>query len=94
VRLPLSPRTSQARLEDVVRALGTYQENRWLVHFMVRLLEGRPEVLRLMGHNPFPESPPRYIRARVYLYRFTRSGERAWWSREERGLYFPPVSLK
>jgi hypothetical protein len=75
-------------------ALGTYQSNRWFVNLIVRLLHGEPAVLRLLGTNPFPNAPPRYIRARLYLYRFTHWGSRDWWSREERGMYFPPVSLR
>ncbi len=75
-------------------ALGTYQENRWFVNFMVRLLQGEPAVLRLLAWNPFPKAPPRYIRARLFEYRFTTWGARAWWRREELGMYFPPVSLK
>ena len=75
-------------------ALGSYQENRWFTNFMIRLLQGEPSVLRLLGHNPFPDAPPRYVRARVFLYHFTHFGERAWWRREEEGSYFPVVSLK
>ena len=44
--------------------------------------------------NPFPKAPPKYIRARLCLYHFTHWGEKDWWTREERGLYFPAVSLK
>jgi hypothetical protein len=75
-------------------ALGTYQDNRWFVNFMERLLQGEPSVLRLLRYNPFGEKPPKYIRARLYQYRFTRWGERGWWKREERGIYFPAVSLR
>ena len=75
-------------------ALGTYQDNRWFVNFMVRLLQGEPAVLRLLRYNPFPGGPPKYVRASLYQYHFTHFGDRAWWRREERGLYFPPVSLK
>jgi hypothetical protein len=75
-------------------ALGTYQSNRWFVTFMLRLLQGEPSVLKLLHYNPFPQQPPRYVRARVYLYRFTRWGARDWWWREDRGTYFPAVSLK
>ena len=75
-------------------ALGNYRENRWFVNFMLRLLHGEPGVTGLLRHNPFPASPPKYIRAQVYLYTFTQSGERAWWRREPRGTYFPAVSLK
>ena len=75
-------------------ALGTYQENRWFVDFMLRLLQGEPSVLRLLSYNPFPHAPPRYVRARAYRYNFTHWGARAWWTREDRGMYFPAVSLK
>jgi hypothetical protein len=61
---------------------------------MLRLLQGEPSVLRLLEYNPFPKGPPKYIRAQVYLYQFTKFGEAGWWKREERGLYFPMVSLK
>ena len=75
-------------------ALGSYQENRWFVNFLVRLLQGEPAVLRLLQYNPFPKAPPKYIRARSFLYHFTKFGERGWWTRQEQGIYFPPVSLK
>jgi hypothetical protein len=75
-------------------ALGTYQQNRWFVDFVGRLLHGEPSVLRLLRYNPFPTAPPKYIRARLYLYHFTDRRQRGWWTREERGLYFPAVSLK
>jgi hypothetical protein len=79
-------------------ALGSPWSNRWFSNFMVRLLEGRPEVLGLLQTNPFPEEAPRYVRALLYDYRFsdpaTRRAEGAWWRRELRGLYFPPVSLQ
>ncbi len=75
-------------------ALGSYQQNRWFVNFMLRLLQGEPGVLRLLAYNPFPNAPPKYVRARLYLYHFTHPGSPDWWTREPRGLYFPPVSLK
>jgi hypothetical protein len=75
-------------------ALGNYQENRWFPSFMLRLLQGEPSVLGLLAYNPFPNAPPKYVRARLYLYHFTHFGSPGWWTREERGLYFPPVSLK
>jgi hypothetical protein len=30
----------------------------------------------------------------VFFYEFTGFGEKAWWKREDKGLYFPAVSLK
>jgi len=79
-------------------ALGSYQGQPWFVNFMVRLLEGSPEVLALLATNPFPHSPPQYVRARLYDYKFTTIAEWRstgnWWRRELQGEYFPVVSLK
>jgi hypothetical protein len=78
-------------------ALDTYQNNPWLINFMVRLLEGSPEVLALLGHNPFPDKPPHYVRAMLYLYHFTdfttAQPDGAWWQREQRLQYAPTLSL-
>jgi hypothetical protein len=90
----VEPRQPRLDWQMWFAALGSYQQNRWFVNFMTRLLEGQPAVLRLLQYNPFPKAPPKYIRARVFLYEFTRFGEKAWWRREDRGLYFPVVSLK
>lgn len=79
-------------------ALGDYRSDPWIVRFMVRLLQGSPEVLQLLDRNPFPGAPPRYIRAMLYQYRFTTPAERKstgdWWSRELKGVYVPAGSLR
>ena len=69
----------------------------WFPAFLERLLEGSPDVLRLLGPNPFPDHPPRYVRALLYDYRMTdletkrRTG--AWWRRKLIGTYFPTSTL-
>ena len=90
----IAPRQPRLDWQMWFAALGTYQENRWFSNFMLRLLQGEPRVLGLLQRNPFPAAPPKYIRARVFLYHFTHFGEHAWWRREEEGVYFPAVSLK
>lgn len=79
-------------------ALGDVRRNPWFVNFVERLLEGSPDVLALLERNPFPDSPPRYLRATLYEYRFTTPVAReisgAWWQRERLGAYLPPVSLE
>ncbi len=79
-------------------ALGRYQQNPWLINLCARLMQGSPQVLRLLANNPFPEAPPRYIRAKAYLYHFSTLQEKkdyhAWWRREENGLYCPMISLE
>ncbi len=78
-------------------ALGDYRSDPWILHFMVRVLEGSPEVLNLMRRNPFPNASPRYLRAMLYQYHFTIPAERKstgnWWRREPRGEYVPAISL-
>ena len=78
-------------------ALGNLRENQWFVNFAVRLLQNSPPVLALMGPNPFPKAPPKYIRALLYEYHFTdlatRRANGQWWRREYKGIYMPPVSL-
>jgi hypothetical protein len=79
-------------------ALGNYQQNPWFLNFCVRLLQGSPQVLALMDKNPFPDAPPKYIRAELYEYHFTDSAARRktgeWWRRELLGNYLPAISLK
>jgi len=79
-------------------ALGDYRGNPWFVNFLVRLAQGTPEVLALLEKNPFPEKPPRYLRAVLYEYHFTdfatRHATGEWWRRERKGLYCPELSLR
>src|SRR5437667_2675681 len=78
-------------------ALGTPRENPWLGGLIVQLLQGSPDVSRLLAKNPFPREPPRYIRAMFYRYRFTTLREHrqtgAWWKRQELREYLPTMSL-
>ncbi|MBI3881068.1 MAG: lipase maturation factor family protein [Verrucomicrobia bacterium] len=78
-------------------ALGEMRGNPWFVSFVVRLLQGSPETLALLESNPFPNAPPRFIRAQLYEYHFTdyatRRATGEWWRRELKGVYCPPVSL-
>jgi hypothetical protein len=70
----------------------------WLVPFIEKLLENDPATLRLLWSNPFPERPPRAIRALVYRYRFTTWRERretgAFWVRTLVEELLPPTSLR
>jgi hypothetical protein len=78
-------------------ALSSYRQNPWFVRFVERLLSNSPAVVALLAENPFPDTPPRYIRAISYEYRFTILAERRrtgdWWTRGEPNRYLPSVSL-
>ncbi|MBI3312090.1 MAG: lipase maturation factor family protein, partial [Candidatus Omnitrophica bacterium] len=69
----------------------------WFLNFCRCLLQGSPEVLALLAVNPFPNAPPRYLRATVYDYHFTDPATKhatgRWWRREPKGLYCPLLSL-
>jgi hypothetical protein len=75
-------------------ALGPPHHSRWFAPLLDRLLEGSPDVLGLFAENPFPDRPPRQVRAVQWRYRFTTPQEKAasatWWDREELGLFVPP----
>jgi hypothetical protein len=57
----------------------------WFDRLLQRLLSNDRATLRLLRHNPFPDAPPSYVRARLFEYRFTTPAERkatgAWWHR-------------
>jgi hypothetical protein len=67
----------------------------WFVRLVAKLLENDRTTLRLLRHNPFPDTPPAYVRARLFHYRFTTRQEHretgAWWHREPLTEYCPPV---
>ena len=75
-------------------AMSDYRRDPWFVHFVYKLLLGRPSTLSLLAENPFPAHPPRYVRADLYRYEFTKSGDppRHYWKRTRLGGYLPPVS--
>jgi uncharacterized membrane protein YphA (DoxX/SURF4 family) len=78
-------------------ALSGPDDNPWFLNFEARLLQNDPAVLALMGPNPFPNAPPRYVRAQLYQYHFTNLATRRatgnWWRRDYTGLYLPPIGL-
>ena len=78
-------------------AYGSFAENPWFEGLLRKLLEGSAPVLSLLGPNPFPDHPPKYVRAQLYEYQFADPKTHAqtgwWWIRRPRGLYFPELSL-
>jgi len=79
-------------------ALSRYDEEAWFHNFCIRLLQGSPDVLRLLERDPFSGRPPRYVRATLYQYHFAdlaaHRANGAWWTRERRGEYSPALSLR
>ncbi|AJT62812.1 hypothetical protein T261_1124 [Streptomyces lydicus] len=78
-------------------ALSPAYARAWFVAFVERLLENDRDTLRLLRTNPFPDTPPARVRARVFQYRFTTWRELretgAWWHRSEIRDFLPPMAL-
>ncbi|UZX02526.1 lipase maturation factor family protein [Arthrobacter sp. CDRTa11] len=70
----------------------------WFYAFLTRLLESDRQTLRLLRHDPFDGEPPRWVRARRYLYRFSTRAEfrenRERWVRTPLPQAIPPLSLR
>lgn len=78
-------------------ALSRPDREPWFRNFLFRLLQNNPSVTSLLQENPFPDAPPRWVRARFYRYEFTTPGQRAatgnWWVRTLVGEYHPAARL-
>ncbi|XP_063434753.1 lipase maturation factor 1-like [Mytilus trossulus] len=80
-------------------AFQNYQRNPWLIHLGVKLLANDEDATSLIQNNPFEgKSPPRFIRAEHYRYRYTKINSKEakagkWWKRTKVGSYLPPISL-
>ncbi|XP_077994888.1 lipase maturation factor 2-like [Glandiceps talaboti] len=83
-------------------ALGDFRHNKWFLNMVYRLLKNEPDVLALLANNPFPEKPPKYIRAQLYHYHFTKVGKNVtlstlpknWWRRKWVREYMPTLTVQ
>lgn len=79
-------------------SLGGWRQNSIVPLTEERLLNASPDVLALFARNPFPQSPPKYVRAVLWQYCFTSMAEKRttglWWKRELLGLYAPALTRK
>jgi hypothetical protein len=65
----------------------------WLVHLVYQLLTGADAPRALLARDPFRAEPPRFVRARLFSYRFRQAdGDGPFWERELVGEYLTPVS--
>ena len=75
-------------------AMSSADEYPWTVNLVWKLLHNDPGAIGLFAGNPFPDKPPRYIRAVLYRYTFEPPGnpEGRWWDRKELGIWLPAMS--
>jgi hypothetical protein len=68
-------------------AMSSPEEYPWTLNLVSKLLHNDPGAVGLFANNPFPDKPPRYIRAVLYRYNFAKPGnpDGLWWNRERVG---------
>jgi hypothetical protein len=76
-------------------SLGSWRNNLFVVKTEVRLLENDRDVLSLFAEDPFPQAPPKQVRAALWQYWFTTTAEKHatgnWWRRQMIGIYAPTL---
>jgi len=79
-------------------AMAPSPHSNWFVNLIAKLLLGERDALSLIRTNPFPDRPPRFVRAQYYLYTFTTREEHRqtglWWNRRLIGTFYGPASLR
>jgi lipase maturation factor 1 len=79
-------------------SLEPWRSSNFVPETEVLLLKNNPDVLSLFAGNPFPNAPPKIVRAVNYQYWFTTPAEKretgAWWRRQFLGLYAPEIELE
>ena len=77
-------------------SLGSWQDYSIVPRTEVRVLSNDKDVLTLFATNPFPNGPPREVRAVLWQYWFTSTSEKhstgLWWRRQYLGLYAPTLA--
>jgi hypothetical protein len=77
-------------------SLENWQQNDFVTLTEERLLDNDPDVLALFQGNPFPQAPPRYVKAVLWQYWFTSIQEKRrtgnWWTRTLLRLYAPVLT--
>jgi hypothetical protein len=76
-------------------SLSSWRQEPIVVRTEQSLLRGDADVLLLFAGNPFPDAPPRQVRAVIWQYWFTTAAEKRaqgrWWRRQQLGLYAPTL---
>lgn len=79
-------------------SLGSWTQYPSVPRTEILLLKNDPAVLSLFADNPFPETPPREVRAVIWQYWFTTMDEKRttgrWWRRKLLGPYAPTFTLE
>ena len=76
-------------------SLGQWRDYPIVPNTELRLLTNDKYVLSLFAGNPFPQQPPKQVRAVIWQYWFTSMADKRatgmWWRRQFIGLYAPTL---
>jgi len=79
-------------------SLGSWLQNPMVPRTEELLLQGDQDVLGLFAGNPFPNAPPKYVRAVIWQYWFSTPEQKreqgVWWTRQYLGTYAPTITLR
>jgi len=77
-------------------AMATADDYPWTYNLVWKLLHNDPATLSLFAGNPFPDHPPKYVRAVLYVYHFAPSDDpgHRYWIRDRQYLWLPPYSTQ
>jgi hypothetical protein len=75
-------------------SMSSANEYPWTLNLEWKLLHNHAGAVSLFANNPFPDKPPKYIRAVLYRYAFAKPGnaQGLWWTREKLGDWIPAMS--
>lgn len=77
-------------------SLGSWRQNPLVPQTEELLLENDRDVLGLFAGNPFPNAPPRLVRAVLWQYWFSTLEQKhtagVWWQRQFLGAYAPTLT--
>lgn len=78
-------------------AMGPPGDSIWVISLIQSMLRNDPGVMCFFERNPFPDHPPKYIRAWTYNYHFTTPAQHAasgdWWWRDDKRVWLQPLML-
>jgi hypothetical protein len=76
-------------------SMSTADQYPWTYNLVWKLLHNDRNAVGLFAANPFPDKPPKYIRAIIYRYHLAPpdNPHGLWWTRETLGDWIPIVSV-
>jgi hypothetical protein len=76
-------------------SMSSPSEYPWTLNLLWKMLHNDRTALSLFAGNPFPGTPPRYVRAVLYRYKFAKPGnpQGLYWNREKVDIWLPPISV-